>query len=221
MYAYNKLNDKMTTASNTIPHPLIDMVTVLSPDQSYVVHHARELGYTLNEVHHTSTSRRCDEKLALLGPSFELHDMVKVLFGEVKNKDMGKEKVAIITPDFGYTLDKKNLQDIMHQVGYTQKVSIQCRRADIPHGMQMGTATPFVTQEQMNGVPCMMIPGIDKILIHNYLTTSTRIVDVSVGGTDTQSLQQSLQLQGRAIPDILKREYGDTGKIYIVEMPTN
>ncbi len=193
---------------------------ILAEEQRYVIDRAVSLGYELIPRVHGEETRTCAEKLAILGEEFALTDMVKVLFGRVRaNGDSGV--YALVTPEFGYGFDRATAQAALAGIGITvgrKKVSVEVRPAFLPEGMRLGTATPFVSEDQLEGYGGMYTP-VAGIFIHSYLGSCSRVVDISVGGTSEEALRRSLQLPGKAIPEILLAEFGDTEKIHIVDLP--
>tara|TARA_Y100000310_G_C20489720_1_gene718587 strand:- start:92 stop:688 length:597 start_codon:yes stop_codon:yes gene_type:complete len=184
-------------------------------DRLYIGRHAITLGYELTPLQHDEASQTCDQKIPLLRKAFPKEDWtrrsaVKTIFATIE-----WQKYAFILPELGHNITSEAAEQMFEQSGlehYGGRIEVSPEA--IPGNLQaIGVCTPAIT-----GTELEQLAGV---FIHKSLVTYDPRVDISLARLHPQDAQaelRSMLLPGKAIPEILLREYGDTGKIHIVDM---
>lgn len=169
-----------------------ELEKILGKERNYVAEEAERLEYTLElQTHETSTST-CYEKAEILG--WHPSRIIKIVFFTYQSKVYG-----FVFPELGKKLESKDLAKSL-SISSSQAKK-QVRNHYIPSGMEQGTCTPFITEQNI-------AQGLGKIFIHEMPELDRETVDISIGGTGEEAHKTSLHLQYKAIHEILTSKYG-------------
>lgn len=120
--------------------------------------------------------------------------IIKIVFFTYQSKVYG-----FVFPELGKKLEQKDIARAL-EISASQAKK-QVRNHYIPSGMEQGTCTPFITEQNI-------AQGLERIFIHEMPELDQETVDISIGGTGEEAHKKSLQLQYKAIHEILKAKYG-------------
>ncbi len=152
-------------------------------ERTYVAEEAGRLGYTLDLQTHETPTSTCYEKAELLG--WHPSRIIKIIFFTYQNKVYG-----FVFPELGRKLTSKDLAKALEIS--TSQAKKQVRNHYIPSGMEQGTCTPFITEQNF-------AEGLERIFVHEMPELEQEIVDISIGGQGEEAHKKSLHLQYQAI----------------------
>lgn len=147
---------------------------------------------------HDRYTSSCEDKAEVAG--IERENVLKVVFFEHESK-----VYCVALPDEG-DIDRKELFTKLLGISKTAAKNIGMAKK-LPEGMSYGTCTPFFTPENIDEVSMVLLASAEP----------QRIVDVSLGGANTESRKCSLQMRYRDIIQMLTDEFGD--KVQITDIP--
>lgn len=147
---------------------------------------------------HDRYTSSCEDKAEVAGIRQE--NVLKVVFFE-----HGSKLYCIALPDEG-DVDKKELFPKLLGISRSAAKNISLAKK-LPEGMSYGTCTPFFTGSSIDEVEMVMLADVDR----------KRMVDVSIGGQNTESRKVSLKMRYGDVFDMLSGEFGD--KVRICEIP--
>ena len=154
----------------------------------------RRVGVSYELQHHSRLTRTCAEKASIAG--IQESEILKTLYVGRRGDYIGISLPANIG-----TVDYSGL--LRETMGLSRKRSKSYRFGDVPDGMQPGTCGPIVTQTARESI-------VGMILIH---PADDRYMDVSVGGTDEESLAISVRMRYSDISTLVRSQFGDRMKL--------
>lgn len=176
---------------------------MLHPEQTYVFHHAIDIGAELRLIPHKRRTESCEEKLDLLKKNsrFErwtLDRIIKALYFSRGEEPL----IGIITPKFeNKTQTKKVLRDVF-KLDVVQPDKYQVNKGKTPKGMTWGTCSPFPFASTVGDER-----EISDLIVYDHPPINSRFVDISIGGQKEGKLV-SMHLPYKAIYQILVKEFG-------------
>ena len=180
----------------------------LHPEQSYVFEIARELEVTPRILSHTKPTISCAEKLDLLKhespnefSTWTLDRIVKALYFSRKDWPF----YAVITPEFGRNIDQREIFPRVLWMPPSSAEKYELSPKHTPPGMTWGTCTPFPLESNI----ATERGKIAGFLIVDYKPIWNEEVNISIGGPEKTGLRTSMHLPYWAIPEILKRQFGE------------
>jgi hypothetical protein len=177
----------------------INLRDTLNAKQYYVVELSKKLGIEIKSVKHKEVTSTCFEKAGILG--WEPERIIKAIFFHHDEDIYG-----FVFPELGkeYPL-KIDIKEVLPRlINISKKQAKNFKNSYCPSGMEYGTCTPFVFEDEFNKVN-----GLEKIFIHDYSKIDKELVDISIGGFGDEAHKISLHLKYKDIFIILKNKFGD------------
>src|SRR3972149_2313345 len=162
----------------------------LHPEQNYVLKIAAEIGVTPNLLPHTRPTISCAEKLGLLKEenpnefsTWTLDRIVKALYFSRDSSPL----IGIITPELEEIPDPKEI--FSHLLWMPKSVAERYwpKPKHVPHGMAIGTCTPFPLSSSIG-------KEISGLIFIEHKPIMDKDVNISVGGTDKKSFLTSMHI---------------------------
>ena len=170
----------------------MDLKDVLQKGQEYIL----ESGKNIKVVEHEVATNTCFEKAELL--KWKPERIIKTTFFCKEDKTYG-----FVFPELGVKnnpqyIDKQIISDVFR---ITKSQAKKFRNSYCPEGMEYGTCTPFVLENNFK-------QGLENIFICDLHFLEKEIVDISIGGKEEHYHKLSLHLKYKDIWDILYSKFG-------------
>lgn len=175
----------------------LNLRAILNAGQYYVAELSEKLEIEIKAVKHEIATNTCFEKADLLG--WEPKRIVKAIFFH-----RSEEVYGFIFPELGkeYPL-KIDIKEVLPKViNISRKQAKSFANSYCPSGMEYGTCTPFVFEDEFNKAN-----GLEKIFIHDVPEINQKLVDISLGGYGEEAHKVSLHLKYGDIYNILTNKF--------------
>ena len=180
-----------------LEEPAMAVFVKLAGERSYLIDAV--LSSRADVKFHDRYTSSCEDKASAAG--IERESVLKVVFFEHDSK-----LYCVALPDEG-EVDKKELFTKMLGISRTAAKNISIAKR-LPEGMSYGTCTPFFTKSNIDEVAMVILASTEE---------PQRVVDVSLGGANTESRKCSLQMRYREVMEMLGQEFGD--KVQVIDVP--
>jgi len=177
----------------------INLRDILNAGQFYVAELSEKLGIEIKAVKHEIATNTCFEKADLLG--WEPERIVKAIFFHRDDDVYG-----FVFPELGKECPLKiDIKEVLPRViNISRKQAKSFKNSYCPEGMEYGTCTPFVFEDEFNKAN-----GLEKIFIHDIPEINQKLIDISIGGFGERAHKTSLHLNYEGIYQILNYKFGD------------
>ncbi|MFH1787481.1 MAG: hypothetical protein ABH811_01690 [archaeon] len=177
----------------------IPLESALCEGQDYVVGISNKLGLEVKAVKHEKFTNTCFEKAELL--NWPAERVVKAVY--LSNCD---SMYGFVFPELGNGFPRYiNSKDISRVLEINGKQAKKYRNSNCPESMEMGTCTPFVTENSF----CNSNKLLRKIFFHDFSKIDNELVDISIGGYGEKAHKISLHLNYGIIYEILNYKFGE------------
>lgn len=177
----------------------------LHPEQDYILKIAAEIGVTPKPLQHTRSTISCAEKLGLLKEEIPDEFSAWTLDRIVKALYFSRDKsplIGIITPELGEMPDQREIFSRLLWMPKSVAERYWANPKHVPHGMAIGTCTPFPLSSSIG-------KEISGLIFIEHKPIMDKDVNISVGGTDKKSFLTSMHIPYGAIYEILRRQFGE------------
>ena len=180
----------------------------LHHEQDYVLSIGKEIGVNPKILEHKKSTISCIEKLDMLKnedpkkfSDWNTSRIIKALYFSRKDWPF----YGVITPEFEKNVDQKEIFSRVLWMPPSSAEKYELSPKHTPLGMSWGTCTPFPLSSSV-GTERGKIAGF---LIVDYKPIKDLEINISIGGPEKTGLRTSMHLPYWAIPEILKRQFGE------------